>query len=111
MTTADLIFKISQLVIALAVFAAAFGLILFLIDRAPKRGRDVVQLLAFLLPALILLGVGLIYPAIRTTVLAFGDSDGDFIGVDNFIWAFTQPAGLISLRNTVIWVVLVPAIS
>ena len=111
MTTADLIFKISQLVIALAVFAAAFGLILFLIDRAPKRGRDAVQLLAFLLPALILLGVGLIYPAIRTTVLAFGDSDGDFIGVDNFIWAFTQPAGLISLRNTVIWVVLVPAIS
>src|SRR3990170_5914284 len=108
MTTADLIFKISQLVIALAVFAAAFGLILFLIDRAPKRGRDTFQLLAFLLPAVILLGVGLIYPAIRTSFLAFGDANGEWVGLENFIWAFTQPAGLISLRNTLIWVVFVP---
>lgn len=111
MTTADLINKIVQVVIALAVFAAAVGLILFLIDRAPKRGRDTVQLLAFLLPALILLAVGLVYPAIRTSIAAFADPDGNPVGFENFIWAFTQPAGLISLRNTLIWVVLVPTLS
>ena len=111
MTTADLLFKIFQVVVALAVFAAAVGLLLFLIDKAPKKGRDVVQLLAFILPTLILLAIGLIYPALRTSFAAFANSDGKFIGLENFVWAFTQPAGLLALRNTVIWVVLVPLLS
>jgi len=111
MTTADLINKILQVVIGLAVFAAVVGLILFFIDKAPKRGRDRIQLLAFILPAMILLAIGLIYPAVRTSILSFQSSSGNFIGLDNFIWAFTQPAGVISLRNTIIWVVLVPFLS
>ncbi len=111
MPTADLISKIIQVLLALAIFAAAVGLILFLIDRAPKRGKDYWQLVGFLLPAFVLLAAGLIYPAVRTTTLAFFDSAGGFIGLDNFVWAFTQPAGLISLRNTLIWVVLVPLLS
>ena len=111
MTTADLIGKIVQLVAGIAVFAAVVGLILFFIDRAPKRGRDVLQLLAFLLPALILLGIGLVYPAIRTAIAAFANSAGEFVGLDNFIWMFTQPEALITLRNTIIWVILVPSIS
>ncbi len=111
MTTADLISKIIQVLLALAIFAAAVGFILFLIDRAPKRGKDYWQLVGFLLPAFVLLAAGLIYPAVRTTTLAFFDSAGGFIGLDNFVWAFTQPAGLISLRNTLIWVVLVPLLS
>jgi alpha-glucoside transport system permease protein len=111
MTTADLIGKIVQLVAGIAVFAAVVGLILFFIDRAPKRGRDVLQLLAFLLPALILLGIGLVYPAIRTAIAAFANSAGEFVGLDNFVWMFTQPEALITLRNTIIWVILVPTIS
>ena len=111
MTTADLIDKVLQVVIALAAFAVAVGLILFLVDRAPKRGRDVLQLIAFVAPAVILLAMGLVYPAIRTSIGAFADSDGDFIGFENFVWAFTQPAGLVSLRNTLLWVVLVPLLS
>lgn len=111
MTTADLLYKIAQVAIGLAVFAAVIGLILFFVDRAPKRGRDVLQLLAFVLPAILLLAVGLVYPAIRTTVLSFANDGGTFIGLENYVWAFTQPAGLISLRNTLIWVVLVPLLS
>ena len=111
MTTADLIGKIVQLVGGIAVFAAVVGLILFFIDRAPKRGRDVLQLLAFLLPAIILLGIGLVYPAILTTIAAFGNRAGEFVGLDNFVWMFTQPEALITLRNTIIWVILVPTIS
>ena len=45
MTTADLIGKIVQLIAGIAVFVAVIGLILFFIDKAPKRGRDVLQLL------------------------------------------------------------------
>jgi alpha-glucoside transport system permease protein len=110
-TTTDLIGKILQVVLALAGFAAVLGLILFFVDRAPKRGRDVIQLLAFLLPAVALVGLGLVYPAIRTTLTAFGDKAGNFIGLDNFVWMFTQPEALVTLRNTVVWVILVPLVS
>lgn len=111
MTTADLISKLVQVALALAIFAVIIGLLLFFIDKAPKRGRDYWQTALFLLPAVVLLALGLIYPAIRTTLLAFGNQAGDFIGWNNFVWALTQPAGLISLRNTVIWVILVPLVA
>ena len=111
MTTRDLIEKLVQVGIGIAVFIAIIGLIMFLVDKAPKRGRDFAQLLAFLAPAMILLAIGLIYPAIRTTLLAFTNSAGEWIGLDNFVWSFTQPDALVTLRNTLIWVVLVPLLS
>lgn len=111
MTTADLIGKIIVVILGVAIFFAVIGLILFFVDRAPKRGRDYWQLAGFLFPAMLLLALGLIYPAIRTTLLAFANDAGEFIGFDNFVWAFTQPAGLISIRNTIIWVILVPLLA
>jgi len=100
--------KFGVLIIGLAAFAAVVGLVLFLADRAPKRGRDVVQLLALLSPALILLAVGLVYPTIRTLYLSFTDRRGDWIGLDNYVWVFTQPSSLNVLFNTVLWVILAP---
>ncbi len=111
MTTADLIGKIIQVIGGIAIFAAVVGLVLFLVDKAPKRGRDFIQLLAFIAPALILLLAGLIWPAIRTTTLSFFNSTGDWIGFDNFVWAFTQPDALRVLINTLVWVVLAPLLS
>jgi alpha-glucoside transport system permease protein len=110
MTTADLLGKILQVVMGLAVFAAIVGLLIFFIDKAPKKGRDYWQLAGFLLPAMIFLAVGLVYPAIRTSFLAFQDNSGDWT-LDNFVWMFTQPAAIRTLINTVIWVALVPVIS
>ncbi|WP_353808681.1 carbohydrate ABC transporter permease [Agromyces sp. SYSU T00194] len=107
MTTEDLIGKILQVVMGLVVFAAIVGLIIFFIDKAPKKGRDYWQLAGFLAPALILVAIGLVWPAIRTTFLAFQDNSGAW-SLDNFIWMFTQPAAIRTLINTVIWVLLVP---
>lgn len=107
MTTADLLGKILQVVMGLAVFAAVVGLLIFLIDKAPKKGRDYWQLALFLAPALILVAIGLVYPAIRTSILAFQDPSGEWT-LDNFVWTFTQPAAIRTLINTVIWVLLVP---
>lgn len=104
--------KFGLVLAGLAIFAAVIGLILFIADRAPKRGRDIIQLLLFVAPAVILLGVGLVYPAIRTGVLAFFDSRGqNFVGFDNFVWMFTQPTILTTILNTLVWVALVPAVS
>jgi len=109
--TVDLIEKIVQVGLGLAVFAAVIGLILFLADKAPKKAKDVVQLVVFLAPAIILLAIGLIYPAIRTSILAFSNKAGDLIGLDNFAWIFTQPDAVRVVINTLIWVVCVPLVS
>jgi alpha-glucoside transport system permease protein len=110
MTTGDLIGKILQLVMGLVVFAGIVGLLIFLIDKAPKRGRDYWHLAIFLSPAILLLIIGLVYPAVRTTGLAFLNNNGDWTW-NNFIWMFTQPAAIRTLINTVIWVLLVPTLA
>jgi alpha-glucoside transport system permease protein len=111
MTTEDLLGKIIQVLGVLALFSLVIGLLLFLIDKAPKKGRDFWQLAFFLAPALLLLVVGLIYPALRTSMLAFTNRTGDWVGLANFEWMFTQPAALNTLGNTVVWVILVPLAS
>lgn len=103
--------KFLQVFIALAVFAALIGLIMLLVDRAPKSAKDKVTIIGFLAPAAILMLLGLVYPAIQTSFLAFTDASGRFNGADNFVWMFTQPEALATLRNTVIWTVLVPLLS
>jgi alpha-glucoside transport system permease protein len=110
MTTGDLIGKILQVVMGLVVFAAIIGILIFLMGRGPKKGRDYWQLTWFLLPAVLLLAIGLVWPAIRTTGLAFLDSSGNFTWA-NFVWMFTQPAAIRTLINTVVWVLLVPTFS
>jgi alpha-glucoside transport system permease protein len=110
MTTADLLGKLLQVVMGLAIFAAVVGLLMFFIDKAPKKGRDYWQLAGFLAPAMLFVAIGLVYPAIRTSILAFQDSGGEWT-FDNFIWTFTQPAAIRTLINTLIWVLLVPTVA
>ncbi|AWB94636.1 ABC transporter permease [Agromyces badenianii] len=110
MTTPDLLGKILQVVMGLVVLAAVVGLLIFFIDKAPKKGRDYWQLALFLLPAMLFVAIGLVYPAIRTSFLAFQNNAGEW-SLDNFIWMFTQPAAIRTLINTVLWVALAPVIS
>ncbi len=42
--------KLLQVVIALAIFAAVIGLIMLLVDRAPKSVKDKVTVAGFLAP-------------------------------------------------------------
>lgn len=90
--------------------AAAFSII-GLLGYFADEHEDSKPMLVFLMPAALLLTIGLVYPAIRTTLLAFTDKTGTFNGVDNFVWMFTQPEALITLGNTVVWVILVPLLS
>ena len=103
--------KFLQVFIALAVFAALIGLIMLIVDRAPKSVKDKVTIAGFLAPAAILMLVGLVYPAVTTTFLAFTNASGQPNGMDNFVWMFTQPEAVTTLRNTVIWTVLVPLLA
>jgi alpha-glucoside transport system permease protein len=97
-------------VIYVVIIALITGGLLFYVDYRARQGAGYLyQLTLFLAPAIILLLVGLIYPAISTIVQSFYDKTGDnFVGLDNYHWAFTNPQGFWSIINTLIWAVFVP---
>ncbi|MFC4139698.1 MULTISPECIES: carbohydrate ABC transporter permease [unclassified Microbacterium] len=97
-------------VVAIALLA---GALLFFADYRARAGAGYLfQLIIFLAPAAILLLVGLVYPTIATFVQSFFDKTGkEFVGLDNYVWTFTQPEGFWSVINTLIWALLAPTIS
>lgn len=60
----------------------------------------------FIGPALLFLTVYLIYPSIQTFIFSFmGRRSEEFVGLDNFIYAFTSRAMLTSFRNNLMWII------
>ncbi|WEG08516.1 sugar ABC transporter permease [Microbacterium horticulturae] len=93
------------------IIAAILGGGLFWLDYRARGGSGyVIQLFAFLSPALLLLLIGLVYPAVQTFVNAFRSNDGThFVGLDNFVWVFSGGStGLIAFINTIVWVIIAP---
>ena len=104
--------NLTLLIISLAAFAAVIYALFLIGSRASVKWQGWLRYGVFLGPALLLLLVGLIYPALRTIWMSFMDKRSEsFIGFDNYIWAFTIPEIQIVLRNTVLWVIFVPIVS
>ncbi len=93
--------------------AGALGLLFFWLDYRSRAGAGYLfQLFGFLSPAILLLIVGLVVPTIQTFFQAFMNSRGTaFIGLDNFVWIFTQPQGIRTVLNTIVWVLIAPTVS
>jgi alpha-glucoside transport system permease protein len=100
------------LVLGLVAFAAIVILVFILAERTTVKAQEWAKYLVFLVPAVALLIIGLIYPAIRTLILSFmNDTSERFVGLENYVWAFTRPEILQVLTNTAIWVFVVPTVS
>ncbi|PRY65974.1 carbohydrate ABC transporter membrane protein 1 (CUT1 family) [Glaciihabitans tibetensis] len=108
-----LVFLALGSVIWAAIVAGALGLLFFWLDFRSRQGAGYLfQLVGFLAPALALLAIGLIYPSIQTTVQAFMNSRGNrFVGLENFVWIFTQDTGIRTVLNTIVWVLIAPVVS
>jgi alpha-glucoside transport system permease protein len=75
------------------------------------RLRGLLTAGAFLAPAVVLLGVWVLYPTVWTILRSFYDRTGDaFVGFDNYTEIFTNDALLKSVTNNLIWVAVVPAL-
>lgn len=105
--------KLTMLVVGIVAFVVVAGAIMLIVDNWPQRFfRDKAQIFWFIGPPLALVSFGLVYPAIRTVILSFKDPQGAaWVGLDNYKWIFTDPDGLLNVRNTVIWVLFTPIIS
>ena len=77
--------------------------------RSLWRGHGATAM--FLAPALLLLAVWIVYPALYTIARSFFGREGfdEFVGVDNYETLFTQDDLLTAIQNNAIWVLVVPA--
>src|SRR3954469_3725918 len=97
---------------AIGLFVAVIGVILFICSRFNGRRGDRIVAGAFLLPTVLLISIGLVYPGLKTVYQSFFNAAGDaFIGIDNYKTIFTDPDQITVLRNTVLWVVLAPFVA
>jgi alpha-glucoside transport system permease protein len=109
--------KLGLMVFVVLLFVGVMALLLFMVDSR-KRVPNWTVALAFVGPALAALLLGLIWPGISTIIQSFygrspwSDSErSEFVGFDNFVTLFTTPEFQVVLRNTLIWVVLVPIVA
>ena len=118
--------RILNVVVAIIVSAGALLLFYFgsnwLLDRLMGASRAIDGALTtrerlrrailpwlFTGPALLLLGVFLVYPVIQTVILSFFNSDGvDFVGVRNYQWAAQDPEFRQAVANNLMWLLVVP---
>ncbi|GAB3336380.1 sugar ABC transporter permease [Micromonospora halotolerans] len=128
--------KFLMLMYGLIAFVAVVGGLLLLLDVVPawfdrrreerliaavasgaplprrRKPREGLFALFFLLPTLLLIAVGLVVPAIRTTLLSFMDKDSsDWVGLANYSWLFSEDSIVRVLINSLIWVLLVPLVA
>ena len=79
-----------------------------IIKYAPKENRDALEARMFVGPSLFMISLFLFYPALRTIYISFKDRySNEFIGIENYKWAFSDPEMLVTIRNQIIWLVLV----
>jgi alpha-glucoside transport system permease protein len=69
----------------------------------------------FLLPAVVVLGLWIVYPTVYTIVRSFygvngGFFSGHFVGIDNYKTIFTTSILTKAIKNSAIWILVAPAL-
>ena len=83
-----------------------------LVSRFSDRWQALIRPFVFVGPALAVLFLYLVYPVFRSLYLSFFDRTGEnFVGLDNYVFVFSDPAMLIAARNSILWMIVVTALS
>ncbi len=76
------------------------------IERLPGSLQTWIRPYFWALPALGFAGIFMVYPLIRTVILSFRNgADTEWVGLANYNYFFTFPDTLLSLRNSLLWLV------
>lgn len=108
--------KLLQIVVAVVVGVGGVWVLFWAMDRLVSSLPDSVQAsvrpFTFAGPALILLGFYLVYPAVHTFILSlYGPNGEEFVGLANYQTALTESTYLVSIRNSVVWAIVVPVVA
>lgn len=94
------------------VIAIFYGLNILVEKVFPQNTRLKILPWIYVGPSVLLLTAYLVIPTIRTFYLSFFNANStEFVGLKNYLFAFTAPDMLLTFRNNVLWLVLVTAIS
>ncbi|MFP3958627.1 MAG: carbohydrate ABC transporter permease [Spirochaetaceae bacterium] len=84
----------------------------FFVESLGERARVKLRPFVFAGPAVLVLGIYIVYPALRTLYISFLDRTSTmFVGLRNYAFIFTDPDMIIILRNTLGWVIVVPVVA
>jgi alpha-glucoside transport system permease protein len=107
--TGKLLQAMLALVLGIGAVWALFIVVNALVEHLPPRAAEMIRPWVFVLPALAIVGLYLVYPAIRTIIQSLTEvPEGGGI-LSNYTDAFTDPDVQIALRNNVIWLLVAPA--
>lgn len=107
----DPVHKFLLMIIAIALFVVVMAVILLVVDRRRNPSKWFIAG-GFVGPALLLLTAGLLYPAVGTVVNSLQNRNGSaWVGLDNYVRALSEPAFLLVLGNTALWVLVAPALA
>ena len=82
------------------------------VNQLPYQWRSRILPWVYMVPALAILAAFLILPTIRTIIISFQDQRSEsWVGLDNYLFAFTNSDMLIAFRNNILWLVLVTGVS
>ena len=106
--------KLLQIVVAvIGGVGGAYLLFMFLnkiVEALPLRWEERLKPYAFLLPALALIGVFLVYPAVQTIIYSFANDDSTaFVGLQNYQDIFSDSDFRTTIFNNLLWLLVVPA--
>ena len=104
------------IVVTVAVLVGVVGVWLLywgmdlVINQLPDHVAAGIRPAVFVGPAIVVLSVYLVYPAINTFLISFKEGD-DFVWFKNYGTIFTNSSYLVSIRNSILWVIVVPAVA
>ena len=89
-----------------------FWLMNFLVERLPEKASERLKPWVFAGPAVVFIGIFLVYPAVRTIYLSFLDGNGEaFVGLSNYTDLLRDSAFHQTILNTILWLLVVPAMA
>lgn len=108
-TLSDSVSKLTGVLEAVGGFIAIVLVVFYVAGRVSGRFQRPLTVLVCLGPAVVLVVVGLVAPAIRTMFLSLKGSDStQSVGLRNYSWVFTDPNNQAILIRTAEWLVIVP---
>ncbi len=79
----------------------------WLVNKLPVKWAKLLQPFVFVGPAVVIMGWFLAVPVLRTLIASFKDALGkNWVGLNNYIFAFTDVRMLETFRNNLLWLIL-----